>query len=261
MRSTLIEDLYSIDGVLLVEKGVKITGKTLNEVVRKRKKICYVSLKNTWITKDIKKALKDEPYEIIFSPESINKKIISTLKKSSIPEDALKELKNIKRNLPYTYHHILVVTALAMKLSLDKHLKDSFDAKIVPRIGFAHDIGKSRIPLKILYKTTPLTTKEFKEIKMHPLIGYTLMHYYYGKDHSKYDKASYGHHERLDGSGYPRGIKEMNKYSQMIAVIDSLDALVSIRPYRKAPYTIRAAIDHLIENARKGKLNKKIVHI
>lgn len=126
-------------------------------------------------------------------------------------------------------------------------------------LSLFHDLGKSRIALDILDKSTPLTTQEHKVLRTHPLIGYVLLHYYFGKNHKKYDYSAYQHHERIDGSGYPLGIKTLNKYSQLIGVVDSLDALISERPYRSKPFSLRAAIDLLLEEADKGKFHKNLV--
>ena len=67
------------------------------------------------------------------------------------------------------------------------------------------------------------------------------------------------HHERLDGSGYPLGIAKINNYVQTIIPCDIFDALISHRPYRSAPFTIRAALDLLLEESNKGRISKKFV--
>ena len=126
-------------------------------------------------------------------------------------------------------------------------------------LSLFHDLGKSRIPLSILDKPTPITLQERQILSSHPLIGYVLLHYYFGKNHKSYDFSSFQHHERLDGSGYPLGIKTLNKYSQLIGVVDALDALISERPYRSKPFTLRAAIDLLLDEAEKGRFNKRLV--
>jgi HD-GYP domain-containing protein (c-di-GMP phosphodiesterase class II) len=126
-------------------------------------------------------------------------------------------------------------------------------------LSLFHDLGKSRIPLSILDKPTPITIYERQILSSHPLIGYVLLHYYFGKDHKKYAFSSFQHHERLDGSGYPLGIKTLNKYSKLIGVVDALDALISERPYRATPFTLRAAIDLLLIEAEKGKFHKGLV--
>ena len=255
----LKEDLYSIDNKLLLKSGKKINAKTLNRIAENNKRVYYLQIKNTMLVKDVKKAMEDKRYNIIFSNRQIRRRVLSILKKGSLPKNILKELKLIKSKLPYTYHHMLLITALATQIALDKNFRNKFNPKRFVRIGLAHDIGKSRIPIKILNKRTALTKEEHRIIKMHPIIGYLLLHYYYGKEHSKYDYVSFEHHERLDGTGYPRGIKKINRYSQLIAVIDTLDALITARPYRKTPYTLRAAIDFLLDEAFRGRLNKKMV--
>jgi HD-GYP domain-containing protein (c-di-GMP phosphodiesterase class II) len=97
-------------------------------------------------------------------------------------------------------------------------------------------------------------------LKIISLIGYVLLHYYFGKDHKQYDFSSFQHHERIDGSGYQLGMKRLNKYSHLIGIVDTLDALISERPYRKSPFTLRAAIDLLLDESEKGRFNKGLVH-
>ena len=129
------------------------------------------------------------------------------------------------------------------------------------RLNLLHDLGKTRIPLRILNKRSPLTKEERHILSTHPLIGYILLHYYFGKDHKKYDFSAYQHHERLDGSGYPLGIRRLNNYSRLIGIVDTLDALISERPYRKKPFTLRAAIDFLLDESEKGRFHKGLVQL
>ena len=258
----LEHDLYNIDKKLLIKSGENITGSALQRIIENYgEKIRYLKIKNSFLLKDIKLSFAVARYKIIFSPESINKKMLSLIQNCRLPEKVIAELKNIKRIEPYTYKHILATALIAAKVSMDKKLKNRYDPKMVVRLGFVHDIGKSRIPANILNKGTPLTRSERKILKTHCLLGYLLLRHYYGKDHTRYDYASYEHHERLDGSGYPRGLKKINKYAQLLAVIDVLDALTSIRPYRATPYSLRAAFDYLLDEAQKKKLNKKIIYI
>lgn len=102
-----------------------------------------------------------------------------------------------------------------------------------------HDFGKTQIDQYILNKTTTLTDSDFKVIKSHPTIGYN-----YVKEIPYLDKAvSYGvlmHHERLDGSGYPLGLKgtKIHEFAKIIAIADLFDAVNSNRGYKKqkAPF-------------------------
>ncbi len=257
----LIYDLYSLDKKLLVKAGQKITKSKLSAIAKKNKKIIRIKIKDTIILNDFKKALKDNNYAIIFSPETTNKKLLSIMGKILMPKQIILELKKIKAEMPYTYRHILVTALLATKISLDKQLKGKYDPTKMARLGLVHDIGKSRIPAKILHKAKALTNIEHETLKTHALIGYVLLHHYCGKNHHYYDYASFEHHERLDGSGYPRQAKRINKYSQVIAVVDVFDALIASRPYRKTAFSLRAALDLLLENVAQKKLNKQIVHL
>jgi len=100
--------------------------------------------------------------------------------------------------------------------------------------GSIHDIGKLSIPAEILSKPTKLTNIEFSLIKEHSLIGYEML-----KDvESPWPLAQivYQHHERMDGSGYPRNLKgdEILLEARIMAVADVVEAMASYRPYRPA---------------------------
>lgn len=259
VRMILDNDLYAIDKTLLVKAGKKINRSTLTGISDLSPKIRYVPIKNTWMMKDLIQTFKDKRYSNILYQQDINQKIIRSISRIKMPEKILAELAFMKKLTPYTYHHILVIAVIACKISFDYSLKRRYEPNAAMMLSLFHDLGKSRIPLSILDKPTPITTDERRILCSHPLIGYVLLHYYFGRNHKKYDFSSFQHHERLDGSGYPLGIKTLNKYSKLIGVVDALDALISERPYRSTPFTLRAAIDLLLEEADKGKFQKGIV--
>ena len=98
--------------------------------------------------------------------------------------------------------------------------------------GTIHDIGKLSIPAEILFKPTKLTDIEFSLIKEHSQSGYEML-----KDvGSPWPLAQivYQHHERMNGSGYPRNLKgdEILMESRILAVADVVEAIASHRPYR-----------------------------
>jgi HD-GYP domain-containing protein (c-di-GMP phosphodiesterase class II) len=99
--------------------------------------------------------------------------------------------------------------------------------------GLFHDIGKVGVPDAILLKNGPLTSDEFAEIKLHPAAGEKVLSTY--SPFSKMLPVIRGHHERIDGSGYPDGLAgdEICIGARIIAVADSFDAMVSNRTYRK----------------------------
>ncbi len=98
-----------------------------------------------------------------------------------------------------------------------------------------HDIGKAFIPKDILLKKDKLTDEELSIVRDHTAKGYE-----YLKSNSYLTAPSriiaFQHHERLDGSGYPNGLKEgqINKLAKIVAIADVYDAFTSDRPYKKA---------------------------
>jgi len=257
----LENDLYGIDKKLLIKAGYVIDSKVLENIAGLSGRISYVRIKDTPLIKDIIQAFKDKRYSNIFFRQDTNLKIVRYMSHLTMPEKILYELAHMKKISPYTYHHILIIAILATKISLEDSQKNKYSPEMAIRLSLFHDLGKSRIPLRILNKRSPLTREERRILRTHPLIGYVLLHYYFGKDHKQYDFSSFQHHEKLDGSGYPLGIKRLNKYSHLIGIVDTLDALISDRPYRKKPFTLRAAIDHLLDESEKGKFRKGLINI
>jgi HD-GYP domain-containing protein (c-di-GMP phosphodiesterase class II) len=254
-------DLFSVDKKMLFRAGQEITPHRMRAVALHSDPIRLHFVRDTSLFTDLQGVFKDKRYATILSPPRVNRRILGWVRKVVLPETIVRELRNIKRTRPYTYRHILRSAVLSTKLSLDEQLKKVYDPALMARLSLVHDLGKSRIPAEILDKETPLTAKEFAILKTHPLCGYLLLRHYCGQEHRHYDYACYEHHEKLDGSGYPRHVRKIKRYSQVIAVVDVLDALISSRPYRKEGYTLRAALDHLLDEGRKGKMNLKIVRL
>ena len=102
--------------------------------------------------------------------------------------------------------------------------------KIV-RAAFLHDVGKVTVPLKILNKPSSLTDEECKIMKNHPLNGSILLF----SEEEKIRNMVTQHHERVDGCGYPFGLKstEIERGAKIISIVDSFDAMISKRVYNK----------------------------
>jgi len=104
----------------------------------------------------------------------------------------------------------------------------------IERASLLHDVGKIGIADSILNKPGPLTAEEWQEMRKHPAIGYEML-----RDVKFLAVAAeivYSHHERYDGKGYPKGLKddEIPLGSRIFAVADAFDAMTSDRPYRRA---------------------------
>ena len=147
---------------------------------------------------------------------------------------------------PYTAGHQLRVADLARTIATEMGLpSDKIDG--IRTVGSIHDIGKLSIPAEILVKPTKLTNNEFNLIKEHPKSGYEML-----KDvESPWPLAQnvYQHHERMDGSGYPRNLKgdEILMEARILAVADVVEAMASHRPYRPT-LGIKAALEEIEKN-------------
>ena len=134
----------------------------------------------------------------------------------------------------YTYTHSINVSILAVLLG--KHLGLGKAALLKLGLsGLMHDAGKEFVPTHILNKPGKLTDEEFRVIKGHPLAGYNLLR---KQKDMPVDvlQAVLEHHERHDGSGYPRGLRSVgiDQNSRILAIVDVYDALTSRRVYKEA---------------------------
>ena len=148
---------------------------------------------------------------------------------------------------PYTAGHEKRVSALARSIAQEMGLSNAV-ANTIRMAASIHDIGKMSVPAEILSKPTKLLQIEMDLIKIHPQAGYDIL-----KDSQlpfPVAEIVLQHHERLDGSGYPQGLKgdEILLEAQIIAVADTVEAMASHRPYRPA-----LGIDVAFEEIEKNK--------
>jgi HD-GYP domain-containing protein (c-di-GMP phosphodiesterase class II) len=121
--------------------------------------------------------------------------------------------------------------------------------------GPCHDLGKICVPLHILKKTDPLTREERDILEHHAAAGFVLLCYYLKDKNDLAARVALNHHERRNGSGYPGGIKHIDRLVEIVAVCDIYDALVSQRPYRPISYDNRTALEEITLLAEKGEIS------
>ncbi|MCU5773791.1 HD-GYP domain-containing protein [Erwiniaceae bacterium BAC15a-03b] len=144
---------------------------------------------------------------------------------------ALINVARLKDHDDYTYLHSVAVCALMIGLGRRLQL-DDHGVRLAGLGGLLHDLGKAHVALEILNKPGKLTDEEFSAMKRHPLMGAEML-FKAGASDEVIDIALH-HHEKVDGSGYPYGLKgnQISDFARMAAVCDVYDAVTSNRPYR-----------------------------
>jgi putative two-component system response regulator len=157
----------------------------------------------------------------------------------------------------YTQGHIERVANLAVSIGRALNLSRK-ETKALYYGGALHDIGKLGIPHEILNKPGPLNSDEWEIMRQHPEIGYKICLPLGESLGSALDIIRY-HHEKMDGSGYPYGLKgnEIPDVARIMAVADMYDALVTDRPYRKGMRREKA-MEIINQETAEGKLDKLI---
>ena len=156
-----------------------------------------------------------------------------------------------------TEGHTLRVTNLSQRLAAHMGLKDK-DLIHIRRGALLHDIGKMGVPDRILLKPDNLTSEEWEIMKLHPDYAYEML------SRIEYLRPSldipYCHHEKWDGTGYPRGLKgeRIPLHARIFAVVDVYDALTSDRPYRPA-WTKPKALEY-IRSLSGTHFDPRVVH-
>lgn len=147
-----------------------------------------------------------------------------------------------------TFVHSISTTVYS--LLIGKQL--GYDRNILSKLAMGtllHDLGKTIIDKKIIFKPDRLTNAEFEYVKQHTILGYEALKKCEGiSELSRIIALS--HHEKLDGSGYPYGLMgdELHEFSKIVAVADMYDALTMDRCYRKS-WSAKAASEYIIENS------------
>ena len=158
---------------------------------------------------------------------------------------------------PYTEGHCQRLARYASALGNAMGLPAD-EVWALERGGYLHDVGKIGVPDAILLKADRLTPEEYSRMQAHTTIGERLC----GELRSLRSVRAIirHHHERLDGSGYPDGLKgsEIPITAQIVAIVDTYDAITTTRPYRKA-LPLAHACDELLRDAARGKHDPDVV--
>lgn len=133
----------------------------------------------------------------------------------------------------YLYQHSFQVTLYSIAIARELGYSQD-DLRLIGIGAILHDIGKIQISQSVLFKPDRLTTEEFEEMKLHTRFGFDLLRNLHSIS-LIVAHCAFQHHERLDGSGYPRGLVdyEIHPFAKIIGVADVFDAVTSNRVYRE----------------------------
>lgn len=250
-----------IDDIIYEEDLIKNNKiKSLEERILEEEK--EIIKKDNEVLKEVEKSLKSHSESLIkiFDNLKINskndindvrifsKKIIEQLHS---PRTIIKNIVLQGSGSDVVFRHSVNVTALSLFLGKWIGLKEN-RLNLLMYSAILHDFGKDKIANEILLKKDKLNEKEIKEIKKHPIIAYELI-----KNTPYLDNdVKFGvlmHHERLDGTGYPLGMKgeQINQFARIIAIADTFDALNSNRIHKSKKNPFEA-----LEIIRKEALTK-----
>ena len=210
-------------------------------------------------------SVKTSLYELV--EETLNEPRSATLKALSETVDSLitgysqhpEILKSIAlisfKNYTTAIHSVNV-----MALTLGFCFYSNFKMEKTRRLGLSallHDVGKTEIPTTILKAPRKLTDHEFRIMKTHPTIGNVIIREK-NKLGGDIPQGALEHHEKLDGSGYPKGTRNISYVGQMLGIIDCYEALTNEdRPYRQAREPLET-LKFLKDDVQTGKFNRGI---
>jgi len=276
----IAEDIYSADYLLLIAKNTVINQSVIDKFMQLNIAVVSV-MKDTSLVETVDSIYERDRKQFIQIYENsllivrhlvedvrLGKTIdIGSVKESSqaLLSTALKNnsiigrLSLVKDKDEYTYTHSVNVALLAMIIGKWMKLSD-LDIYQLGCAGLLHDIGKAKIEDAVLNKPAKLSTEEYTRMKRHTIEGFKLLCEIPGIP-GDVIFAALSHHERIDGGGYPFGLKgeHTHLYARIIAVADVYDAMTSKRIYRDkvSPFSVAKQII----NDRFGILDPRISQI
>lgn len=198
-------------------------------------------------------------FNSLFSKEAPSLQLVD--EGTHLVDDAVRDMKvrdwlnRVAQFDDVTHRHCLSVAGLAAAFAHSLGL-NAADSHLLTKGALLHDIGKANVPLAILNKPGPLNADERRAMNRHPVYGFDMLQ---GRSYSPITLSVVrSHHEMLDGSGYPDGLKgrQIPDLVRLITICDIFAALIERRPY-KMPKSAQSAYQILTE--MRGRLDQDLV--
>lgn len=253
--------IRTLTGQELLAAGTELTDDLLDSVIASNTKTPYpvhAFLNYASVRKDLFALLSDTPYYSMFGGLEQMQTVLAAMERVRLVLPLLESLDYFREQDFYTYRHILIVFALTTLLARELISDDRVLTQEIAA-GPTHDFGKICVPVEVLKKTTPLTTHERRRLEHHAAAGFLLLCFYLQDKSSLAARTARDHHERNNGSGYPRGVLNADPLVEIVAVADVYDALISSRPYRRVSYDNRTALEEITKMAQRGEIGWDVV--
>jgi len=159
----------------------------------------------------------------------------------------------------YTATHMVNVATWMVPLSYALGYQAPDELAIACQAGLLHDIGKIFVPEGILNKRDKLSDADWEQIKQHPAFGWAHLGSFENV-HPTVRLVVKQHHERLDGSGYPNGLRgaQIHRISRICAVVDSFDAITALRPFKERTLSVSDAV-MILKSETPAKYDPEVV--
>lgn len=257
-ETTLGKSIYNERNQVLLHEGVVLSERMISRLIEMGVPYVYIKDPKTEhiipkssldekIRRESIKAIEDTFEQIdngvtisdsSFVIEQASKKFMQLIRSIMFELKDNKELLTILSDVfihdHYIFTHSFNVTLYSLAIGMELKLNQK-QLEILGMGAILHDVGKMKVSLDVLLKPGKLTDDEYSEMKKHAEYGFQIL-----KEVNTIPllvaHCAYQHHERINGSGYPRGLKEadIHYYGKIIAVADVFDAVTSNRVYRKA---------------------------
>ena len=244
----LAKTLYSIDGNILLNSGIKLKESYISKFREIGIGEIYINdnLSSDIVIKDVisdetrfearmavKKAMDNVINGNNMDIKPVRNVVGKIVEELLSVQDAVINLQDIKTLDNYTFSHSASVCVLSAVTGISM----GYDGNKLRELclgALLHDIGKTKIPNEILNKPGPLTDVEYEMIKKHSRFGYDILKQ--SSDISAYTSyVALTHHKKYNGEGYPLGLKgkAIHEFSRIVSIADVYDAMTSNRVYRR----------------------------
>lgn len=272
LNKRLGKTIYTVEGKPLLVAGTLLTQRYIRALKRKGYDSVYVWNElapdvqvddavneitriraTSMIAQTFKEVSESRPVDFQKVSDVVNE-IIDDLNSNS---DTLFSLSTIRCVDDYTFVHCVNVCILSLLIG-SATITMKRDLKKLGVGAILHDLGKVKLKPEILRKPGKLSQEEFAEVQLHTVYGYEILREF-PECSILSAHVAYQHHERMDGSGYPRGLKgfDIHKFARITAIADVYDAMASKRVYRDAT-SAQMAMQYLMEEG-KGLFEESLV--